>query len=235
MYDQLTGKLTAVHCTVKWLSVFTKTLLHSDLFVRMECSLGDRKQQKRKVSGKNSRDTIVAAAVRVLTDADRTFDARTVAKEAGKSLGTLSFHFREGGLRELRGESARIGFERLFEALSDALIGGQTPLDGLRLLGRAYVRFAADNRRLHQIMYGEPWGEAVEPVRSDIRELIRSHIATCQEAGVVRAQSPEKFSRVGWAFMHGVAVLYLDGQVPLDDLDSLVDEAIDVLLEGIAA
>ena len=40
--------------------------------------------------------------------------------------------------------------------------------------------------------------------------------------------------RVGWAFMHGVAILYLDGQVPIADLDAMVDEAIDVLLEGIA-
>ena len=196
--------------------------------------MGDRDPRKRKSSGKNSRDTIVAAAVRVLADDGRAFDARTIAKEAGKSLGTLSFHFREGGLRELRGESARIGFRRLRESLSEAL-SDQSPLEGLRQLGRAYVRFAADNPRLHRIMYGEPWGDLVEPVRSEIRELIRSHIATCQEAGLVQAQPAEKFARVGWAFMHGVAILYLDGQVPIADLDAMVDEAIDVLLEGIAA
>jgi AcrR family transcriptional regulator len=197
--------------------------------------LGDGDRRKRKTTGKNSRDTIVAAAVRVLGDADRTFDARTIAKEAGKSLGTLSFHFREGGLRELQGESARIGFQRLLESLSDALKAAQDPLEGLRRLGRAYVRFAADNQRLHRIMYREPWGERVEPVRSEIRGLIRDHMATCQDAGLVRAAAPEKFSRIGWAFMHGVAVLYLDGQVPIGDLDAMVDEAIDILLEGIAA
>jgi len=199
-----------------------------------ECDLGDGDQRKRRTTGKNSRDTIVAAAVRVLGDADRTFDARTIAKEAGKSLGTLSFHFREGGLRELRGESARIGFQRLLESLSNALKAAQSPLEGLRLLGRAYVRFAADNPRLHRIMYREPWGERVEPVRSEIRGLIRDHIATCQEAGLVRPQPPEKFSRIGWAFMHGVAVLHLSGQVPVEELDAMIDEAIDILLEGIA-
>ena len=198
------------------------------------CELGDRDLRERKSSGKNSRDTIVAAAVRILADDDRAFDARTIAKEAGKSLGTLSFHFREGGLRELRGESARIGFQRIRESLSEALLAAQSPLEGLRQLGRAYVRFAAENPRLHRIMYGEPWGDLVEPLRSEIRELIRGHIATCQEAGLVRAQPAEKFARIGWAFMHGVAILYLDGQVPIADLDAMVDEAIDVLLEGIA-
>jgi AcrR family transcriptional regulator len=210
-------------------------LLCSGLFIWSECNLGDGDRRKRKTTGKNSRDTIVAAAVRVLGDADRTFDARTIAKEAGKSLGTLSFHFREGGLRELQGESARIGFQRLLESLSDALKAAQDPLEGLRRLGRAYVRFAADNQRLHRIMYREPWGERVEPVRSEIRGLIRDHMAACQDAGLVRAAAPEKFSRIGWAFMHGVAVLYLDGQVPIGDLDAMVDEAIDILLEGIAA
>ncbi len=197
--------------------------------------MGDGDQRRRKTTGKNSRDTIVAAAVRVLGDADRNFDARTIAKEAGKSLGTLSFHFREGGLRELRGESARIGFQRLLESLSDALKAAQNPLEGLRLLGRAYVRFAADNPRLHRIMYREPWGERVEPARSEIRGLIRDHIAACQDAGYVRPQPPEKFSRIGWAFMHGVAALYLSGQVPVEELDAMIDEAIEVLLEGIGA
>ncbi len=35
--------------------------------------------------------------------------------------------------------------------------------------------------------------------------------------------------------MHGVAVLYLSGQVSVEELDAMIDEAIDVLLEGIAA
>ncbi len=195
---------------------------------------GDRKGRK-SVGRGSSRDSIVAAAVRVLHDKERAFDARTVAKEAGKSLGTLSFHFREGGLRELRGEAARIGFGRILGELSEALVGAADPIDGLRRLGRAYVRFAADNPRLHRIMYGEPWGEAVEPVRSEVRALIRDHIVVCQTAGLIKPDTPEKFARVGWAFMHGVAVLYLDGQVPIEQLDSMVDEAVDVLMKGLAA
>lgn len=194
---------------------------------------GDRKGRKSAGRG-SSRDTIVAAAVRVLEDKERVFDARTVAKEAGKSLGTLSFHFRKGGLRELRGEAARIGFGRILGALSDALLAAADPIDGLRRLGRAYVRFAANNPRLHRIMYGEPWGDTVEPVRSDVRALIRDHIVACQDAGMVKPDTPEKFARVGWAFMHGVAVLYLDGQVPIEQLDARVDEAVNVLLEGLA-
>ena len=197
--------------------------------------MADTDRKSRKSSGKvNARDTIVAAAVRVLTDADRTFDARTVAKEAGKSLGTLSFHFREGGLRELRGEAARLGFGRLLGKLSDALMTAQDPLGGLRRLGRAYVRFAADNPRLHRIMCGEPWDDLVEPVRSEVRALIRDYIVTCQEAGVVKHESPEKLAHIGWALMHGVAVLHLDGQVRVEELDTMVDEAVGALLDGLA-
>ncbi len=184
--------------------------------------------------GGASHDQIVSAALRVLDDPAQSFDARTVAKEAGKSLGTLSFHFRDGGLRQLRGEVAQHGFEQLVGELESAATIGQGPLDAIRGLGHAYVRFAVDRPRLHRLMHGEPWGAAVEPYRSDAQSLLRDYIVTGQDAGVVRAGSPGGLARVAWAVMHGVSVLYLDGHVEAAELNEVVDESIDVLLQGLS-
>ena len=194
--------------------------------------MAEKKHVRRSKRASNSRDSIVSAAVRVLADDSKPFDARTVAKEAGKSLGTLSFHFRDGGLRALQGAVAGRGFQRLVRELTHAVEKAEGPEDGLRRLGLTYVRFALQNERLHRVMYGEPWGDLVEPSRSEARSLLKSQIEECRNAGLLKSVPAEDLALAGWALMHGIAVLYLDGQVEEEDLGAAVDRAMDLLLKG---
>jgi AcrR family transcriptional regulator len=190
-----------------------------------------RKRPPRESS--EARQAIVEAALRIVEDHDRQFDARAVAKEAGRSLGTLSFHFRDGGLRELRGAVAVRGFTMLAEAVHVAVEAAADPEQQLRRVAQAYVGFAADHPRLYRAMYSEDWGEQVADARRDMAGIVNERIAQCQQAGVFRPGSVGRIARTGQALLHGIAVLHLDGQVSATELEAFTQEAIADLIDGL--
>lgn len=192
-----------------------------------------RKKPPRESS--EARDALVDAALHIIQDPDRQFDARAVAGEAGRSLGTLTFHFREKGLWELREAVAARGFDMLARAAREASEAPAPPEESLRNMAHAYVRFASEHPRLYLLMWADQWGPTVERGRQQVRAVAHEQIARCQEAGLFRPVPVERFEYSGQALLHGVAVLHLEGQISHEKLERFVDGALDDLFDGFRA
>ena len=189
-----------------------------------------RKKPPRESS--EAREALVDAALRVIQDPDRQFDARTVAGEAGRSLGTLTFHFRQKGLWELREAVAARGFDMLAHASREAGEAPGTPEERLRNMAHAYVRFASEHPRLYLLMWADTWGPTVERGRQEVRSVAHELIARCQEAGLFRPVPVERLEYSGQAMLHGIAVLHLEGQISREKLEQYLDGALDDLFDG---
>ena len=193
-----------------------------------------RKSGKPPRESSEARAAIIDAAVRIVEDGERTFDARSVAKEAGRSLGTLTHHFKAGGLWELRGAVAARGFLWLAGSLRQAAADcpHDRPEIQLRQMALAYLRFAAEHPRLYRAMFADEWGELVVDAQQALHAVLRKHIELCQRAGIIRPGAVERIELSGIALLHGLASLVVDGRVSDEELDVVGRDAVDDLFEG---
>lgn len=194
-----------------------------------------KRRKKPPRDSSEARDALIDAALRIIQDPERQFDARAVASEAGRSLGTLTFHFREKGLWELREAVAARGFRMLAEETREACEAPGTPEERLRRMAHAYVRFASEHPRLYLLMWADTWGANVERGRQEVRAVAHEQIRRGQEAGAFRPVPVERFEYSGQALLHGIAVLHLEGRITRDKLEQFVDGALDDMLDGFRA
>jgi len=193
-----------------------------------------RKSGKPPRESSEARQAIVDAAVRIVEDGERQLDARSVAKEAGRSLGTLTHHFKGGGLWELRGAVAARGFLWLAGALRQAVseAADAEPEQQLRQMALGYLRFAAEHPRLYRAMFADEWGELVLDAQQALHAVLRKHIGQCQQAGVFRPGAVERIELSTIALLHGIAALVVDGRVGTEELETVGSEAIEDLFRG---
>jgi hypothetical protein len=171
--------------------------------------------------------------MRVLADEERQLDARTVAAESGKALGTVTFHFRNSGMWELRAAMAARGFQELGAALKRAAQRARRPKQVLRSMAQAYVRYALKNPELYRLMYSDPWDDEVQTAREAALGWTRQTLRDLQSAKIVRRGSIDSIDRSCTALIHGIAVLIIDGKLPKSASSSIVDESLTHLMEGI--
>ncbi len=190
------------------------------------------KRRAKRASG-DARKAIVDAAIRVVNDSKRTLDARTVADEADRSLGTLTFHFKDGGLRALREAVAEEGFKMVLETVRQLPHTPSDPDATLRRLMTTYVGFARKHARHYRLMHSEVWHDEVMAQRAEVRSIVRAHLEGLEAAGSIRSGYIDPFVHTGSALLHGLAVHYLDGFIGEDQLPNLIDDAIDILLHGL--
>lgn len=155
------------------------------------------------------RALIAAAIASIERDGVDALSLRALAREADVSHAAPAHHFgdRAGLLTAIAAEA----FERLSTALEEAFERSGTFLD----VGVAYVRFAVDHRGYFAVMYRP--------------ELLRADDATL--AAARRRSGEVLFGRVGtvapgadalragvaaWSLVHGLATLYLAGNLPPD-------------------
>ena len=154
---------------------------------------------------------------------------REVARRAGVSHGAPAHHFADkaGLLTAL----ATQGFELFAEALTTARDAeGDDALARLPATGRAYVMFAAAHRAHFEVMFRP------ELLRTEDPALIAAQVAAYsvlggaieagQAAGFVPQGDVEILAVRAWSQAHGLAVLWLSGNLRASaaypDLDSLV-------------
>jgi WHG domain-containing protein len=211
------------------------TALYTVLMSRRQSRIKSRRRSGK--APRAQRDEFVAAALRILAHADSVkhrLDARTIAAEAGRSLGSLTFQFK-GGLWELRAATAAKGLSLLAEAIREEQGRTvRTPLEGLKAMGQAYVHFALGHERLYRLILSELWDQSVSETRAQIRRVVREHVMLCQVTGAVRLGDPERLTRLVAGVVWGITQAALDGEVPKDQADDAVAAAIDDLLSGIA-
>ena len=151
---------------------------------------------------------------------------REVARRAGVSHAAPAHHF--GDKAGLLTALAIEGFRRFIDAQrAGAARGGDDPQHRFRWLGWAYVMFAAEHRAYFEVMFRP------ELLRKDDPELAQVSLAAYQllletarsALGDPDADALALHATVSWAEAHGLATLWVDGNLGhyagLDDLDAL--------------
>lgn len=133
---------------------------------------------------------------------------RDVARRAGVAHTSVTHHF--GDKAGLLGAVAAEGYRRLGEELLAVHHAGGSFLD----LGVAYVRFATRNGAHFRVMFRP------ELYRHDDPELTEARAVTTAmlygQAGEIADEGTTSMTAAiaGWSLVHGLATLWLDGNLP---------------------
>lgn len=165
------------------------------------------------------RAALIAEGLRML--AERDLDAlslREVARNVGVSATAVYRHFSDK--EALMTALAQEGLRRLAaaqHAAADAAGGGKA---GFAATGRAYVRFALANPALFRLIFTAPQG-AVTGTATCNDEPEAMVFLRANAAALVGREGGSRKAEIravqAWALVHGLAMLMLDGQIPIDD------------------
>lgn len=174
------------------------------------------------------REALLEAALALVTEQGATaLSLREVARRAGVSHAAPAHHF--GDKAGLLTALATEGFLRFTEALHrGAARGGDDPRLRFQWQGWAYVMFAAEHRPYFQVMFRP------ELLRRDDPALVQASLAAYQvlletvRATLGKDADEDELSlraTIAWAEAHGLATLWLDGNLAqnagLSNLDAL--------------
>ncbi len=155
------------------------------------------------------RAALLSAALELLEEGGETaLSLRAVARRAGVSPAAPYRHYAD---REaLVSAVAAVGYRELAERLATAHPSPSTP-EELASVAIAYVQFALDRPALFRIMFGEPCDKDNNE-RFAATEAVSQYVRAIVERVFPRADS-EALATAIWAFVHGLAFLYLDGKL----------------------
>jgi len=161
---------------------------------------------------------------------------RAIARRCGVSHQATAHHFadRAGLFTALATEGAGLLYERTLAAMDGVEVAGGRQVAAA---GSAYVAFALDRPTLFDVMLRPELLHLDDPelvaARERHRELVFRTIAAAQETGWAAGVPTEEVATLGWATVHGLAVLRRDQVVsvvyPEVDLDAVLARVIDVL------
>ena len=156
----------------------------------------------------NLREALVEAGIAMLESGER-FSLRAVAREVGVSQTAPYRHFPDKS--HLEAAMASTGYVTLQRRLEAVLEGATPDSPVLTELAVSYVRFAAENPALYGLMYSVPVGDGDDrlPASAEVFTLLErtvaEHYPDADAYGLATA---------GWSMAHGLASLYLAGQLP---------------------
>jgi AcrR family transcriptional regulator len=194
-------------------NVYIVTMTQNDNTVNIE---------KRPYHHGDLRDALIAEGLRLLAEREiEQFSLREVARGVGVSATSVYRHFpdKDALLTALAVQGlAQLGAEQ--RVAMDAAGGGAA---GFAASGRAYVRFAIANPALFRLIFASPVLAAKpdKTAASEATTLLQANAA----AAAARGGGEARIHAVqAWALVHGLAMLMLDGQIPIDD--GLIDAVV---------
>ena len=162
-------------------------------------------EQARRYHHGDLRPALLAATVEAIELFGPTaFSLRDVARRAGVTHPAAAYHF--GDKAGLLTALATEGFRMILDDLAEA----QRTTGSFLEVGIAYVRFATEHRAHFEVMYRP------ELYRGDDPELIAAKQAAATLLyGSDRPDLDQLSAGVAaWAFVHGMATLWLNGNLP---------------------
>jgi AcrR family transcriptional regulator len=175
-----------------------------------------RKPEGRYHHGELRKALLAEAAAVVERDGVGALSLRELARRLGVSHAAPAHHFADKAALLI--ELARDGFERFAAALDAAGAEGRDPLDRLRRIGDAYVRFAIEHPGRFRVMFGPELSDAGALPAPLTEASDRSYqvVVTALETVLSRwpagqRPSTDTVAFTCWTIGHGAATLWLDG------------------------
>lgn len=166
---------------------------------------------------------------------------RAVADAVGVTPPSIYLHFADKD--ELFFEVCRRRFVDFGAALAASLEGVDDPLDQLRALGRAYIRYGLDNPEHYRILFGQKVAipDSVDGPEDlpglQAFQLLVDTVARGVEAGVLVDRDPLEMAIGLWATTHGfVTLAHFEEEMPdLMPIRASLDRVLDQALRGVLA
>ncbi|MBF6220656.1 TetR/AcrR family transcriptional regulator [Nocardia abscessus] len=163
------------------------------------------------------RDALLAACLRLIeTEGLGAVSLRRVAREAGVSTAAPYHHFPDRSA--LLATLSTQGFRLLGAQLAATRAEAETPLAALTALANTYVRFSREQPAYFRLMFrpelSQPDKHPDAMAAGDAAfGVLADTIAECVRAGVLPADKADTLAVMFWGLGHGLASLWLDGQL----------------------
>jgi AcrR family transcriptional regulator len=165
------------------------------------------------------RETLLDTTLRLIgTEGIGAVSLRRVAREAGVSPGAPYYHFADRA--DLLAALSSRGYELLTAQLAAARTGTGTgsPVSALAGQMRAYVAFARREPSYFRLMFrpelsGTHEHPGLQAAERAAGEQLDAAVADCVDAGIITADQADILRVAAWSLAHGLASLWLDGQL----------------------
>jgi AcrR family transcriptional regulator len=161
------------------------------------------------------REALLQAAEAALNDMSvEEVSLREIARRAGVSHAAPKHHF--ASLGQLFAEVAARGFENFHNALQEAANrdADQSPRSRTMAMGRAYLRFAADNPAVYSLMFGKRDNVVTTTPHLAMAMLAAWGIIEVQVADFIGVSRAHYGAVTVWSAVHGLAMLRLERKLP---------------------
>jgi AcrR family transcriptional regulator len=199
------------------------------------------RRRARRGEGDRLREDILKATIELLGET-RDMNAvsiRAVAKRVGVTPPSIYLHFPDK--RELLDAACEPIFGELERHFDDACAGVTEPLEQLRRMGVAYVRFALDNREPFRIVFMSQCDDesTADMTKADLEtrsafRRVMAAVTDAQQAGVIGPADPAPIAMRLWFAVHGAASLLISKPYfPWPPVDELVDSMVAMVGLGV--
>ncbi len=178
---------------------------------------------ERKYHHGDLRRALVDAGLELVAEAPvDAISLRELARRVGVSATAVYRHFPDR--RALMGALAAEGLAMLGDAQRAAFAAAGGELAGFAATGAAYVRFALANPSLFRLIFQHPAPPGLlSPEEGAIDPM--SFLVANARAYAPATIDAQIFALQAWSLAHGLAMLMLDGQVPVDErtIEAVID------------
>jgi AcrR family transcriptional regulator len=163
------------------------------------------------------RQALLSASLRLIeAEGIGAVSLRRVAREAGVSPGAPYHHFPDRAAL-LAALSAQ-GFQVLAGDLAAARAAAGNPIRALTALISAYVTFAQRHPAYFRLMFRPELSEPhkhpdVKAAEHAASSILKETVAGCASAGIIPAERTDALTLTTWCLGHGLASLWLDGEL----------------------
>ena len=185
----------------------------------------------------NLRQEIMDAARELfVTEGYHSVSMRKIADKINYSPTTIYIYFKDK--TDLLHQICEQTFARLAQNIKAIEQLSDTPLEKLRSGMREYVHFGLQHPSQYEIIFITPLPRTVEMDFEETNgkiafDTMRSVVAECVSANLLKSSDVELISQTLWAGIHGITSLLIQhGGFPFVEKEKLVDNLIDTLIAG---
>ena len=187
----------------------------------------------------NLRQEIMDAAREMfVAEGYQSVSMRKIADKINYSPTTIYLYFKDKS--DLMNQICEQTFARLAQNIKAIQQLSDNPLEKLRSGMREYVHFGLKNPSQYEITFITPLPSSVE--KDELTngaiafETMRSVVAECVSAKLLKSNDIELISQTMWAGIHGVTAVLIQHQgFPFVEHDKLIDNLVDTLIAGAKA